>query len=78
VRQDRRRGLTVFDERFVERRGATRRTHRFSLTFRTLPMPRVLSRIERAGFRIDAVLGDYRGKAWDDRADVWLVLAKKL
>lgn len=78
VRQDRKRGLTVFDERFVERRGASRRTHRFSLTFRTLPMPAVLGRIERAGFAIDAVLGDYQGQAWDARADVWLVLAKKL
>jgi hypothetical protein len=47
------------------------------LTFRTLPLRRMLGRIERAGFRIDAVLGDYRGRQWDARADVWLILATK-
>jgi len=77
VRHDRRRGLTIFDERFVERTGTRRREHRFSLSFRTLPMRRMLTRIERAGFRIDAVLGDYRGRDWDERADVWLILATK-
>jgi hypothetical protein len=34
-------------------------------------------RLERAGFDVDRVLGDYRGSAWDERADVWIVLAKK-
>jgi hypothetical protein len=34
-------------------------------------------RLEKAGFRIDAVLGDYRGGPWDRRADVWLLLASK-
>ena len=34
-------------------------------------------RLERAGFRVDAVLGDYRGGPWDERADVWIILAKK-
>jgi hypothetical protein len=33
--------------------------------------------LERAGFRVDAVLGDYRGRPWDDRADVWILMAKK-
>ena len=77
VRQDRRRGLTTFDEEFVERRGRTVRRHQFSLTFRTLPMKATLARIERAGFEIEAVLGDYRGGAWDSRADVWVVLARE-
>ncbi len=77
VRQDRRRGLTTFDEEFVERRGRTVRRHQFSLTFRTLPMKATLARIERAGFEIEAVLGDYRGGPWDVRADVWVVLARK-
>ena len=67
----------MFDECFVERRGSHRREHRFSLTFRTLPMPRMAARIERAGFRIDAMLGDYRGREWDARAGVWLILATK-
>jgi hypothetical protein len=26
---------------------------------------------------VDAVLGDYRGGPWDDRADVWVLLARK-
>jgi len=33
--------------------------------------------LENAGFSVDTVLGDYRGRAWDDRADVWIILAKK-
>ncbi len=34
-------------------------------------------RLERAGFRIDAVLGDYDGGPFDERADVWIILARK-
>ena len=77
VRQDRRRGLTAFDEEFTERRGRSVRRGRFTLTFRTLPMKSILARLERAGFVIDAVLGDYRGGPWDVRADVWMVLARR-
>jgi hypothetical protein len=33
--------------------------------------------LERAGFHVDAVLGDYGGRPWDDRADVWIILARK-
>ena len=77
VRQDRARGLTIFDEEFIERRGRKATRYRFTLTFRTRPMRETLARIERAGFRIDAVLGDYRGAPWDERADVWVVLAGK-
>ena len=77
VRQDRARRLTVFDQEFVERRGTASRVHRFSLVFRTLSVPQMRSRLERAGFRVSAVLGDYKGKSWDPRADVWLILAEK-
>ena len=77
VRQDRRRKLTIFDQEYTERRGSRTRTHRFSLTFRTLPLADMASRIEDAGFRVTALLGDYRGRAWDLRADVWLVLATR-
>jgi len=77
VRQDRRRGLTVFDQEYVEHRGRQTATHRFSLTFRTLPLAEMLARIETAGFEVTALLGDYRGRAWDIRADVWLILASK-
>jgi len=77
VRQDRRRKLTTFDQRYVERRGGKKVTRQFSLTFRTLPLTAMVARVEAAGFRVTAVLGDYRGKAWDLRADVWLLLAQR-
>jgi hypothetical protein len=49
----------------------------FSLVFRTISIPRMTQRLERAGFRVTAVLGDYNGNAWDPRADVWLILAQR-
>jgi ubiquinone/menaquinone biosynthesis C-methylase UbiE len=76
VRQDRARRLTIFDQEFTERRGATRRTHRFALTFRTLTVPQMARRLEKAGFTITALLGDYRGKPWDPRAETWVILAR--
>ncbi len=78
VRQDRRRGLTIFDQEYVERRGRERRVHRFALTFRTLSVPQMTTRLERAGFRVRAVLGDYQGGPWDPRADVWVILAARV
>jgi len=77
VRQDRAKRLTIFDQEYRERRGSERRVHRFSLTFRTLTVPQMRRRLERAGFRILAVLGDYQGGPWDPRADVWIILAAK-
>ena len=77
VRQDRARHLTVFHQEFIERRGTAKRVHRFALTFRTLSVPQMVSRLEKAGFEIKALLGDYRGRAWDPRADVWLILARR-
>jgi ubiquinone/menaquinone biosynthesis C-methylase UbiE len=77
VRQDRRRKLTIFDQEYIEVRGSRTERHRFSLTFRTLPLPQMVSRVEKAGFQVTAVLGDYRGRAWDLRADVWLLLASR-
>jgi SAM-dependent methyltransferase len=77
VRQDRRRRLTMFDQEYVERRDGARRVHRFSLTFRTLSVPQMRRRLEKAGFRVDAVLGDYKGGAWHPEADVWVMLASK-
>jgi hypothetical protein len=78
VSQDRERRLTTFEQRFVERRGRTSQEHRFTLTFRTLTVPQMSRRLERAGFTIQSVLGDYRGRAWDARADVWIILAKRV
>ena len=78
VRQDPRRHLTTFEQRYVERRGRRTNEHRFSLTFRTVSVKQMTSRLERAGFMVDAVLGDYRGRPWDARADVWIILARSV
>jgi hypothetical protein len=78
VRQDRRRGLTIFDQRFIERRGTVRQQRDFSLTFRTLSVRQMRARLESVGLAIEAVLGDYDGGPWDPRADVWLILARKI
>ena len=77
VTQDRARGLTIFDQRYVTRRHGERREHHFTLTFRTLSIRQMTNRLERAGFGIDVVLGDYRGGPWDPRADVWVILATR-
>jgi len=77
VRQDRERGLTIFDQEFTERSGRSRRVHRFALTFRTLTVPQMARRLENAGFEVTALLGDYRGGPWDDRAEVWVILARR-
>jgi hypothetical protein len=77
VRQDRAKGLTIFDQEFTERAGGTQRVHRFALTFRTLSVPQMARRLEKAGFDVTALLGDYRGGPWDERADVWVILARR-
>src|SRR5262245_60995499 len=77
VSQDRARKLTIFDHEYTERRGRERRVHRFTLTFRTLSVPEMTRRLERAGFAVQAVLGDYQGGPWDERADVWVILARR-
>ena len=77
VRQDRRRGLTIFDEEFIVGTGPRARRHRFSLTFRTLAIAAFLDRVAAAGFSIDAVHGDYRGGAWTPESDAWVVMARR-
>ena len=77
VRQDRARRRTIFDQEFTERSRGRRQVKRFSLAFRTLSVPQMHARLERAGFEISALLGDYRGGPWDARADVWIILARK-
>jgi ubiquinone/menaquinone biosynthesis C-methylase UbiE len=79
VHQDPKRRLTTFEQRYIERRrGGRSREHRFDLTFRTLGVPQMRRRVERAGFRVKTVLGDYLGRPWDARADVWIILAEKV
>ena len=75
VHQDRRRRLTMFDQEYVERRDGRKRVHRFALTFRTLSVPQMRRRLERAGLEVRAVLGDYQGGPWHPDADVWIMLA---
>ena len=77
VRQDRRRRLTIFDQEYIERRGRGREAHTFSLVFRTLSVPQVARRIERAGFRVDAVMGDYEGGPWRAGAETWVILTTR-
>jgi len=77
VRQDRRRRLTTFEQQYLVRRAGKTDVHRFELTFRTLTIAQMTKRLERAGFTVETVLGDYRGRPWDARADVWIILAKK-
>ena len=77
VRQDRRRGLTMFDEEFHVGRGRDTVRHTFTLTFRTLPMEQFLARLSSAGFSIETVSGSYRGAAWGTDSAVWLVTATR-
>ena len=78
VRQDKAKGLTIFDQEFVERRGRAVRRHSFALTFRTLSVPQMTKRLEAAGFQVEMVLGDYQGGPWDPRAEVWIIMARKV
>ena len=73
VRQVRRDALTVFDQEFVEWLGSRRRVHRFSIAFRTVTVPRMAEHLDRAGFTVDAVLGDYQGAEWS----VWVIIARR-
>jgi ubiquinone/menaquinone biosynthesis C-methylase UbiE len=77
VRQDRKRKLTLFDQEFVERHGREVRRRHFSLAFRTVTVPQMARRLEKAGFEVTALLGDYDGGPWDLRAEAWIVLASR-
>jgi hypothetical protein len=77
VRQDPRRGLTTFDQEYTRRRGRVAESRSFSLTFRTLSVEQMASRLRETGFAVQAVLGDYAGGPWDARADVWIILARR-
>ena len=78
VRQLREHGMTVFDQEFLESRGRQRTVHRFSLAFRTVTVQQMAERLERAGFRVDAVLGDYAGEEWSPDAQVWIIIARRI
>ena len=77
VRQDRRNHITRFVQTFVEGRGRTATRRTFSLGFRTLSVPQMVQRLEKAGLEVSALLGDYQGGPWDLRAEVWIILARR-
>ena len=70
--------MTIFDQEFVERRGRAVRRHSFALTFRTLSVRQMSRRLTTAGFRVEAVLGDYDGGPWHRDADAWIIIARKV
>ena len=77
VNQDRARRLTVFEQEFVEGLGRTRRRLRFTIRFRTVRIPSMTRRLERAGFVVDGVFGGYRDEPWSEDADTWIVMARR-
>jgi SAM-dependent methyltransferase len=77
VRQDPRRRLTTFHQRYVEDRGGQTKEHCFDLTFRTLSVRQMTRKLEAAGFAVEAILGDYRGRPLDEGSDVWILLARR-
>ena len=77
VKQDRANGITRFEQEFVEGRGRSARRRTFSLAFRTVTVPQMAKRLEKAGFEVEALLGDYQGGPWDLRAEAWIILARR-
>lgn len=77
VRQDPARHLTIFDQEFTERRGTQSHSRRFALTFRTLSVPQMARRLEKAGFEITAMRGDYRGGPWSPDSEVWIIMSRR-
>jgi ubiquinone/menaquinone biosynthesis C-methylase UbiE len=76
VKQDRKKHITRFTQEFIEGRGKNATRRKFRLGFRTLSVPQMVDRLDRAGFEVLSLLGDYQGGAWDLRADVWIILAR--
>lgn len=77
VKQDRKRGITRFEQEFVEGRGRSAVRRSFSLAFRTVTVPQMVRRLEAAGLDVAALLGDYQGGPWDLRAEAWIILARR-
>jgi len=77
VTQDRVRQVTRFEQEFVEGRGRGAVRKKFGLAFRTLTVPQMVRRLEKAGLEVSALLGDYQGGPWDIRAEVWIILARR-
>jgi SAM-dependent methyltransferase len=78
VEQQPARGLTLFHQDFVERRGRTVSRRRFALAFRTLTLPQMARRFEKAGLRVTARLGSYDGDPWTRESETWLLMAERV
>jgi len=77
VRQDRRRGLTLFEQQFVETRDGKKHARRFTLAFRTVSVAQMAQRLTRAGLKVTARLGSYDGDPWTKTSDTWILIAEK-
>lgn len=77
VRQDPRRGVTIFDEEFTATDGRRSSRRRFELTFRTVAIADMLGCLTRAGFEAQSVSGDYRGGPWAASSETWLIVATR-
>ena len=77
VKQDRKKGITRFEQEFIEGRGKAATRRKFTLAFRTLSVPEMVQRLEKAGLEVTSLLGDYQGGSWDLRAEVWIILARR-
>ena len=76
MKQDRRKHITRFVQEFVEGRGKGATRKKFTIAFRTLNVPQMVQRLEKAGLEVAALLGDYQGGPWDLRAEAWIILAR--
>jgi SAM-dependent methyltransferase len=77
VEQQPARGLTLFHQDFVERRGRSVSRRRFALTFRTLTLPQMARRLEKSGLTVTARLGSYGGDPWTSESETWILIAEK-
>ena len=77
VRQDRDRGVTTFDEEFIEQRNGREERREFSLTFRTVSVPHMIERLANVGLAIESIAGDYLGGPLTLASETWLIVAGK-
>jgi ubiquinone/menaquinone biosynthesis C-methylase UbiE len=77
VEQQPARGLTLFHQQFIEKRSQSVVQRRFALAFRTISLPQMARRFEKAGLKVTARLGSYDGDPWTREANTWLLIAEK-
>jgi SAM-dependent methyltransferase len=77
VRQDRRRGVTIFNEEFTTTDGRRATGRRFELTFRTVGVDEMIKRLRCVGFEAESVTGDYKGGRWTPSSETWLIVVTR-